>query len=301
MVDKNLIFDNLNEGMLQERGRIFRLNLDKNMPLINRFGGLAGVIDRFSDKNVVIVGAGPSLDRSIPVLREIMKRQDLLIIASDMALRPLIVNGIMPHMAITCETTPLDYFSGLDTSSIHLIAFSCSSHGNVAKWKGAVSFYNWIMDGDFYESLWEKSGRELGAVATGSIVTTQAVSIALGCPVRTVVLVGNDLAFGRSYYASGTVSGERIMHSVNRLKSVETLNCEQSRRSVKYEIRRGDLSYFTNNQFLAAKMWLEDIFKNHGAQVIDCSVPGCSGNSVLKMDIRDWVKTLKNNRRRRRK
>ncbi len=300
VMDKDLLFKNLNEGILEEKGRAFISNLEKNRPIIGRHGGLSKVVGRFAHKHVVVIGAGPSLDGNMQSLKGIAKRQDVLLVATDMALRPLLLNGISPGFVITCETTPVDFFSGFDTSSLHLLVFACSFHGNVQRWQGGMSFYNWMMDGDFFTRLQESAGRGLGSVATGSIVTTQAVSIALGCPVKSLVLVGNDLAFTDRYYACGTVSGEKLFRLSNRLTSVENLHAGQINRAREYEIRRGDRSFYTNNQFLGAKMWLEDIFSRSSVPVIDCSVPGCSGKFVIKMEFDDFIKNLTVKKRRRR-
>jgi len=299
-MDKELLFENLNRGMIEEKGRALSLNLEKNLDLIKKWGGLTGVVNEFQDKHVVIVGAGPSLDDNIEKLREIQKRQDLVIVAADMALKPLVLKGVQPRFVMTCETTPIEFLVDVDTSSMHLLAFSCCFHRNVRLWQGNMSFYNWMMDGEFFNNLWDRAGRELGAVATGSIVTTQAVSIALGCAVRSVVLVGNDMAFLDRYYAAGTISGEKLVRMSGRLSPLETLHVNQSRRARDFEIRRGGQSYYTNNQFLGAKMWLEDIFRSGGTYVMDCSVPGCSGNVVEKIHFGDFIKKLQVKRRKRR-
>ncbi len=91
-MEKNELFRNLNEGIVAERMRAFRANLRKNLPYIRRFGGLERVVGLLSGKHVVIVGAGPSLDEGLRVLKKYGNRRELAVIAADMALRPL-VNG----------------------------------------------------------------------------------------------------------------------------------------------------------------------------------------------------------------
>ncbi len=301
MIEKTDIFNNLNEGMLDERSRAFFINLEKNLPLIREWGGLSGVVPALEGRNVVVIGAGPSLENSLPLLKKYQKRQDLVYIAADMALAPLAEAGILPRYVITCETTPSAFFSGIDTSSMHLLSFSCSSAVNVRAWTGKISFYNWMMNGEPYDSLWLRAGMELGSVSTGSIVTTQAVSIALGCGISSLTILGNDMAFRDRYYCGGTVSARRRFMNADRFSPLVSVDMDAVRRSRDFEVRRGDLMYYTNNQFLAAKMWLEDLFKKGDYPAVDCSVPGCSATAVVKMSFADFIGTIDKKRKRRRR
>lgn len=299
MVNREEIFSNLNKGMLSERARIFRINLEKNLPLIRHYGGLVSITENLKNKNVIILGAGPNLEKDIPLLKKYRDRLDIVYIAADMALRPLLVHGVNPHYVITCETTPLDFFSGIDTSKIHLLAFSCSSSTNLRSWKGKISFYNWMMDSDFFNELWEIAGRDLGFVATGSIVLTQAVSIALGCGISGLVLAGNDLGFTDRYYLAGAVSAEKRYGYSWRLNPHVTIDMNTVRRSRDYEVVRNNRVAYTNHQFLAAKMWLEDLFKKGTFSVVDSSYPGCSGDAVIKMGLKEYFSNLYKPRKRR--
>lgn len=298
-MENEKLFENLNKGLLEEKARALVVNLRKNQELIGQWGGLSSMVESLRGKRVIVVGAGPSLDGNIPLLRSVQKRQDMVIISADMALKSLISQGIFPHYVITCETTPVAFFCGVETSSMHLLAFSSSFHGTIRAWRGRISFYNWMMEGDFYDSLADMAGRELGSVATGSIVTTQAVSIALGCGIRSLVLLGNDMAFSHSYYARGTLSHGNAMPGVNRFFPIETLQMGVSRGARDFEIRRGGRTFYTNNQFLGAKNWLENLFKGRGGGIIDCSVPGCSGVAVDKKSFEEFVKSLRTKRRKR--
>lgn len=289
MVNQEEIFSQLNEGMLRERGRIFRNNLHKNIPLIRRWGGLRSVVDHFRGRHIIVIGSGPSLDSGYGILGTLRHRHDIVFLASDMALKPLMEHGIEPHYVITCETTPSDYFSEIDTRSIHLLAFSCSSFSNLRKWNGKISFYNWMISGDYYNSLWSEAGEDLGFVATGSTVTTQAVSMALGCGIASLLLAGNDMGFFDKFYASGAFSAEKKFFISGRCNTPASIEINRGRKARDYEIRRENMLFHTNNQFLAAKLWLEKLFGSTPFPVADCSIPGCSSEIVLKITLDDYL------------
>ena len=257
-MDKETLYRNLNEGMLAERLGAFRRNLGKNLDAIGRHGGLARLLPEFRDRHVCVVGAGPSLDGCAGLLKKYQHRRELAIIAVDMALLPLVRSGVKPGYVISCETLPVDFFGDTDTAEMHLLAFSCMSPVNLRRWRGDISFFNWMMQGPVYDELWERAGRDLGSVATGNIVTTQAVAFALGCGIRSLMIIGNDLAFRRRYYARGTVPHAAEHRRADRFRPAVSAEMDSIRRRREYELHRGGRLYFTSHQFLAAKTWLED-------------------------------------------
>ena len=72
------------------------------------------------------------------------------------------------------------------------------------------------------------------------------------------------------------------------------------RRARDYEIVRNGKTIYTNRQFLAARLWLEDLFKKGNFRAIDSSYPGCSENTVIKMKLEDYFKEQYKPRKRRR-
>ena len=300
MADKDILYRNLNEGIILERRRIFEKNLGKNLHLIEKHGGLKSAIPFFNAKNVIVIGAGPSLEKNCELIRKYQHRHEILLVSTDMALRPLVKSGIRPYFVISCETNPVGFFHGIDTSGMHLLAFSCMSNINLRQWRGKISFYNWMHSAPEFSRLWDIAGKELGFVPTGGIVTTQAVSIALGCGIASLILVGNDLAFGSGFYSRGSVWHCGIYNRLYRCVNPESEEINISRRRRGYEIRRGNRVFYTDNQFYAAKTWLEELFQKEKKAVYDCSDPGCSEKYVEKKSLIEVIHTIINTRRKRR-
>ncbi|MFH0974624.1 MAG: 6-hydroxymethylpterin diphosphokinase MptE-like protein [Spirochaetota bacterium] len=277
---------------MEERYRAFNINLEKNIDLIRKSGGLREVLADFKNKHVIVAGAGPSIQNNIEILKKYQYREELIIISTDMALLPLYNKDIFPKYVISCETTPVDYFSNINTENMHLLAFSCMSNTNLRKWKGKISFYNWMIHNEMYNKLWMKAGYDLGFVGTGSIVTTQAISLALGCDINSLMLIGNDMGFRTEYYIRDTVVYHTNLWKTDRTTSLERIEMNNSRKRREFKIFRGDKLYYTNNQFLAAKTWLEDLFKRVNKTVYEANELGCSPQFVQKISLKKYLERL---------
>ncbi len=299
MYSSQELFQRINEGMKEERFHAFARNLEKNIPYIEKYGGLESIPEKFNGRHVIIAAAGSSLISGIELLKKFYRRQEIVLVAADMALRTLLLKGIRPDFVVSCETTPVDFFSDIDTSGIHLLAFSCIWNGYLRKWKGEISFYNWQIHDEEYSRLWNRAGVHLGFVATGSVVTTQAVSIALGGDIASLMLMGNDLAFKDRFYAPGTCREKSQHMMITRFTPEVSLQMLGIRRNRDFELKRGSRSFSTNNQFLAAKSWLEELFSKATPVVYDLSLPGCAESAVHKITPAEYFSIFQKKRRKR--
>ena len=290
-MDTSELFNRINDGVVSERIHAIARNIGMNGLFIREYGGLYPVVKELKDRHCVIVGAGASLDGGISGLRRISTRNSVAVISTDMAYRALVRQGITPGYAISCETTPRDFFSGCDTSKSVLLAFSGVCPRIVREWKGPIRFYNWMVKGDPYDELWNRAGVELGFVATGSSVSTQAVSLAMGCGIKSILMAGNDFGFYDSMYARGVIRNDDMYRITERSSPVPSIAFRQCRAARHYVIKR-DTNYYTNHQFLAAKQWLESLFLSHGFGVYDAGVPGCAGKNIEKMSVRDYAERI---------
>ncbi len=293
------IYSKINDTLIAERFFLYKRNLSKNISLIKQFGGLKHVIPVFENKTVIVAGAGPSLDAYYKILKEYSKRQDIVFIAADMAFRQMIKNGIVPDFVITCESTPGDFFLSEDVPEFErtkkkpvLLAFSCASNSNIRKWKGEVRFFNWMKKGPGFNELWSEAGTELGFVGTASIVTTQAISIALGCNIKQLIILGNDLGFAERYYGKYNDRYYGMFNNSSRLKPVCSTERILLEKIKSHEIHRNGAKFHTNNQFAAAKLWLDELFTKTEKTIYDGSIPGCSPDRVIKIMEIDLKKIL---------
>jgi hypothetical protein len=90
-----------------QRTQVFLDNFIKNLPKVTASPGINIFAGRFSDTPAVIVSAGPSLDKNIHELRD--KKDNVLIIAADTTIKPLLAAGIEPHFVMTGDPSHANY------------------------------------------------------------------------------------------------------------------------------------------------------------------------------------------------
>ena len=285
------LFRRLNEGVRDERMRIFERNIGKNMPLIAHWGGLAGVPPLLAETDVIIAGAGASLDAALDALRRARRLSSVRIIAADMALPPLLAAGITPDFVISCETAPVAFYDVTVPDTVHLLAFSGIRPAVVRSWPGPVSFYNWMVRGA-YERLWALAGTQLGYLATGSTVLSQALSLARGCGVASIATFGNDMGYRRAYYTRFAPGNAACRLMANRFTPFESADMNRMRRARTHVLARDGREYATHHQFLAAKYWIEELFAAGGPTLLEFSVPGAAGENIVRPPVEKYIAYL---------
>ena len=67
------------------------------------------------------------------------------------------------------------------------------------------------------------------------------------------------------------------------------MDFDKSRIKREFEIHRGDRLFYTNNQFLAAKEWLENLFKHITIPIYEANELGCSQQLVQKISLKKYL------------
>lgn len=178
---------NLTRGWLE--------NSLRNLPQQMNSTPLQVFADRFCDIPAVVVAAGPTLEASLPLLRQIRDR--VLIISVGTAYRPLLAAGISPHFTILVDGSPKikQQFENVDTGVGRLMAppqiypdvVSLFANRLVTWQTGALPEFK-----DWFEAHLHAPVDSLGA---GGTVTYSAIDAAryMGCP--RIYTFGLDLAY----------------------------------------------------------------------------------------------------------
>ncbi len=175
----------------------------KNGRRIAESPSLAGVLGAFCGKPAVVVAAGPSLDKQLPLLREMQDR--ILIIAIGQTVKALRQAGIEPHLVHMLESKDVsDQLTDAGDTTELCVALSADCHHAIydvptrARFlapSAASAMASWLMD----------ATGDKGLTMGGGTVAQGAVGIAAALGSNPILLIGQDLAFtdGRAY-AKGT-------------------------------------------------------------------------------------------------
>ncbi len=173
----------------------FQQQLINNDVFLKTDSKLDVVLSKINQKVAYVVGAGPSLDDSIQELREIDRAQ-ALIIAVDAALKPLLSQGIVPHVVVTIDgnaklvSKMFDVDLALLKNSL-LVYFPIVDHDVIKRWPGERCAV--VSHSELFDAVRDKySLREIFASGT---VFHPAVDLAVKVGCEKVYFVGADMSY----------------------------------------------------------------------------------------------------------
>jgi hypothetical protein len=182
----------------------YLLNTLRNLRHIANGADAGELSGRFAGVPAVLVGAGPSLDHTLPALRTLEDRT--LVIAADTAWRPLVEAGIDPALVVTADPSELNGTHLIGVASRRetwLIAEGSvdphaldASAGRVATFRVANHHpWPWLQTAGIQRPL----VRVWGSVLTAAF----DLAVMLGCD--PIVFLGADLAYtDERLYCRGT-------------------------------------------------------------------------------------------------
>lgn len=174
-------------------------------------------IDDFAKTNVpaIIVSAGPSLNKNIDLLKE--AKGKAVIFCVDRALDHVLNQGIEPDFVVTIDSSkPVEYFSKREDVTVPLFCTPDASIPVMQAHKGKKIMF---AVKDFVSYLYFELNKKTSPLNTGGCVATGAFSICVGLGFKTIILIGQDLAFSpdKSTHAGG------IQGDSERYKKVFTM------------------------------------------------------------------------------
>jgi len=256
-------------GMIQE-------NIIRNIPHLLAGPSVAVWQSLLAGVPAFVIGAGPSLDRSLEALAPIGNRG--VVIACDTVLKPLRERGIDPHLVVSTDPTALNvrHFEGIGDSRGTVLVYSPSVSPEIPrKWKGAqvsiplaTSRLLRLLYPPRNAPEWLKPGTNVGQTAFN-------LARFMGCD--PIALVGLDFSFpreGGTTHASGTAWRRKIVPSPTPGKMFVELISEQPTLEEFEPIlipgNRGD-TVATNKFFLAYLRSMEEEIRATPSRVVNAS------------------------------
>lgn len=160
------------------------------------------LFNKFTGVPLVLVSAGPSLDRNIRYLAGLESR--CFILAVDTALRPLLAAGIIPHAVVMADPSALNarHVIGAMPPETFLIAEQAVDPAAMA----AASKRFLFSVGVYPDSLFREFDLPRTPIEVWGSVATAALNLACDFGCNPIIMAGQDFAYswGRDY-ASHTI------------------------------------------------------------------------------------------------
>ena len=158
------------------------------------------------DAPAIIVSAGPSLDKNIDELKRAQGKA--FIIATITALKPLALKGIKADLAvITDGKKDLRYMSEEASRSVPMVCSLVCGYDILELQQGVKFFFNDSCN--HINKFMQEHGILFEELDGGGSVANACYTIARECGLKTVILVGQDLAYtGDKTHSAVTVRGQ---------------------------------------------------------------------------------------------
>ena len=193
-IEKSISWCRANLTTNMVKGDTFQRNILTNLPQIIDNPGVKNLFDKFRNKPVICVAAGPSLDKNIHLLRE--AKNKALIICVDAALRAMLQHKIKPDIVVSIDygQAARNLFEEVmeQTEDLFLAADPEVYPAVLSDFKGKKFIIN------LNKSLTRWLSRFVGDKGTldkGASVGHAAFSLARAVGGDPIILIGQDLSF----------------------------------------------------------------------------------------------------------
>jgi hypothetical protein len=263
------LFENykVHQNSFNRHKLLLRSNFQEN---IKRYHQSIDVLfGKWTNQPIIIVSAGPSLDKNKYLLRDIQNRA--LIMTIGTALKPLLQIDVIPDFVIITDPQDIVYnqIDGLEDLEIPLIALSTCNKHVFQNYKG----YKFIAFQEGFD-LAEQYAREnnIKLVKTGGSVSTTALDISIQFGCNPIIFVGLDLAYtNNKTHVKGTYFYQENVNS-KFLRPIKSIN--------------GETVYTTKNLYIYLK-WIEKrISMENNITFIDATEGGAyiQGTEILDLE-----------------
>jgi hypothetical protein len=260
--------DEVNSATLKRFGKRWVRNLSRNKtairdcPGISGLSGIASAGGSGEELPVFLAAAGPGLDKTAPLLRDIQRR--CIVVAVDTSFRFFIKNGVQPDFVVVVD--PQFW------NSRHLDRCACGRTALIAEsavyppvlrlpFKNIFLCGSLFPLGKFIEDQVDPKGR-LGA---GGSVATTAWDFARVLGGREIWIAGLDLSFPDfKTHVHGALFEERSNSGSNRFKPVETWVVRALRDGLPFKARSSTgRQVLTDRRLSLYAAWFENRFSQH--------------------------------------
>lgn len=228
-------------------------NFDNNRLLNDK--GIADLHDQWRGQPVILVSAGPSLQKQLPLLKKIQEESNIPICAVGTAVKPLLRSGITPTIIVIIDPSigTFDQLTTLDLSETPLFYLSTAYHDTIRLHTGPRRM---IFQDGFDKAICLAEQQKEPLTKSGGSVATALLDLLVYFGANPIALVGQDLAYTNNlshtdgahdqkemsgsltvsdYYQKEQVTTERNLNSYRRWienyaeqnKHIQFFNCTE--------------------------------------------------------------------------
>ncbi|MCR4939700.1 MAG: DUF115 domain-containing protein [Treponemataceae bacterium] len=239
---KETLHDIASDYATQARfGKLMFTNILKNMALLSgrsKNKNLTSVTEFAGDSRkaeAAVIGAGPSLDESIKLLKK--NKERFFIISTDTAYRSLYKNAIKPDLVVTIDgqNSSISHFLGIDSSETAVAADICANAAAARYLAGQgcpISFFTTghpmgTLINDWYKNESKANRSILPLINAGfGTVLSAAADLAVKAGFTSIHFFGADFAYESGKpYTKGTYLDENFLTVSNRHRTLDNSFC----------------------------------------------------------------------------
>jgi len=267
-------------------------NFYANMPYLANALPASALYHELALLPMIICGAGPSLDKQIPLLKQ-MKDQALLLAAGS-AITALTQAEILPHAAGACDPKLSQVSRQLSSFAFDVPLFYHNRYNSqaLASWHGPLLYVE--MDSSFLVSKWfdeelnhKKSNPLIAGVSASNLLAELAAKLG-GNP---IILVGMDLAYTNDkLYSKGV-----LIHPADEKQQQELITKKKSGLLAVPGID-GKKVYTRYSWFLEAACLQDFQLRNRDIAIINATEGGMPVAAIPNAALRDIAAELLDNK-----
>lgn len=237
----------------------------------------------------VCVGAGPSLVKNVAWLADPAVRANVIVIAVQTTLKPLLDRGIRPDFVTALDYSAIcrRFYEGLpELPDVTLVAEPKCNPAILDSFPGPIR----LLKNDWLDKLLGPTARPRVPIATGATVAHLSFYLAehLGCD--PILFIGQDLGFSDGlYYAPGTAIHDVWLPELGLFNSVEAMEFTRIMRHRRHLSRHSDVHgrpCFSDEQMVTYLKQFERDFARAtaaGRTVIDSTEGGLAKRHTLQL------------------
>ncbi|MCM1273724.1 MAG: DUF115 domain-containing protein [Clostridium sp.] len=225
-----------------------------------------------TDMPVIIVAAGPSLEKNMSYINEAKGKAFIIVV--DTAVARVMGKGIRPDAIISMDgEKPVDMFQVKGIEDVPFLA-EVGTNSDVLEHVGPKDLFFMSANSGIWTKLFKNAGSEIEDIESGLSVTTEAVALAVSWGIKKIILIGADLAF-TNFGADGNNSKMNLQGEDKDYIYVKGMN--------------GD-DVLTRRDYYIYLKWLENMAsENMDVEFIDATEGGALKKNFINMTFRDAI------------